>query len=607
MTDLALRYPAIADYALISDCHCAALVSRTGSVDWCCMPRFDSDCCFGRLLDWDKGGYCAITPAGEQADTRRRYLPGTMILETSFRTSSGEARLYDFFAMDEEASEQAHYEHVRLLEGIFGSVDFCVQVSPRFDFGEIVPHVRDHGGGTYTAIGSNVGLVIHSDAQLEVIRDNGLAASLRIHAGERTRLSIRFTPPEQIDENSARALATSSGADVADVAFERTRAWWHNWTRRIRHPNGPDEQTLRSAIVLKSLSFERTGAIIAAPTTSLPEIAGGQRNWDYRFSWVRDSVFTVHALHELGCEREADRFLQFVQRSCAGSAAEMQIMYAVDGKRRLTEVELDWLEGYRGSRPVRIGNFASEQLQLDIYGEILAMAWEWHAKGRNLDAQYWNFLADVANMICLKWQERDHGIWEFRDEPRHFVHSKTMCWRALDCGIQLAQEKCLPAPIAHWTQTRADIRHVIERDGYDSDGGIFVQAFENKYLDAALLLLPNTGFVAYNDPRMVRTTEAIRQKLDRGGLLARYDSPDGLPGHEGAFVPCTFWLVRCLAFQGRHELAWEYYWRALNCANELGLFSEEFDTQSRQMLGNFPQALTHVSQITAWLALTKTA
>ena len=568
------------------------------------MPRFDSDTCFGRLLDWEKGGHCIICPRGDQTGTTRRYVPGTMILETHFHAAGGEACLLDFFVMDDEAPEQAHYQQVRLLEGISGRVEFGAEVFPRFDFGDIVPHVRDHGGGTYTAIGSNVGLVIHSDIRFDVVRDSGLCAGFHLCAGERIHLSIRFVPPERIED---KALLSRTASTEARTAFERTRNWWRNWAGRIEYPSESelDEQTLRSAIVLKSLSFERTGAIIAAPTTSLPENRSGQRNWDYRFSWVRDSVFTVRALYTLGCEREADRFLRFVQRSSAGSANEMQIMYAVDGKRRLTEVELDWLEGYRDSKPVRIGNFASEQVQLDIYGEILEMAWQWHVKGRELDAQYWDFLVDVVNTVCVKWQEKDHGIWEFRDAEQHFVHSKAMCWSALDHGIRLALEKGASVPVEHWTQARADIRNAIERDGYDSRRGIFVQAFDNEYLDAALLLLPRTGFIAYDDSRMVRTTDAICRQLDNGGLLARYDSPDGLPGKEGTFVPCTFWLVRCLAYQGRHELAWEYYRRALGCANELGLFSEEFDPESREMVGNFPQALTHVSQITARLALAK--
>ncbi len=593
-------YPTIADYALISDCHCAALVSRAGSVDWCCMPRFDADTCFGRLLDWDKGGHCIIRPVAEDAESSRCYVQGTMVLETRFHTPQGEARLHDFFAMDEAASEQGPYELVRVLEGISGQLECRLEVAPRFDFGEIVPHVRQHDEGVYTAIGSNVGLVIHCDRRLDVVRDGGLSARFCISGGERVRLSIRFESPERIDEASGPALA----GDGADAALEHACAWWRAWTGRIRHA---DEQTLRSAVVLKSLSFERTGAIVAAPTTSLPEAEGGQRNWDYRFSWVRDSVFTVRALYALGCEREADRFLHFVQRSAAGSAAEMQIMYAVDGKRRLTEVELPGLEGYRGSRPVRVGNFASEQNQLDIYGEILEIAWEWHVKGRGIEAQYWNFLADVVDAVTVKWREKDHGIWEFRDHPRHFVHSKAMCWSALDRGIRLAQEQGLPASLERWRAARDDIRAAIEREGCDPQRDIFLQAFDSPCLDAALLLLPRTGFVSYDDARMVRTTEAIRQGLDRGGLLDRYDSSDGLPGREGAFVPCTFWLVRCLAYQGRSELAWEYYRRALGCANELGLFAEEFDTGNGRMLGNFPQALTHVSQITARLALENAA
>lgn len=599
MSDSTDRYPPIADYGLISDCHCAALISKAGSVDWCCMPRFDADSCFGRLLDWDKGGYCAIHPVGEAWQTTRRYVPGTMILETRFRTEDGEARLYDFFVMGDNAGH-SRYEHARLVEGCAGCVEFAVELAPRFDYGEIVLHVRDCSNGAYSAIASNVGLAIRCTAALEVQRCSGLAGRFRVAAGERHWLSIRFKRPEELEDSGAHL---DSNAPAMDAAFEHTCSWWRGWSGPIRMPGESDEQTLRSAIVLKSLSFERTGAIVAAATTSLPESMGGQRNWDYRFSWIRDSVFTVRALYELGCEREADRFLRFVQRSSAGSAEEMQIMYAVDGKRRLTEVELPWLDGYRGARPVRIGNLASEQSQLDVYGEILNLAWEWHDKGGDIDTQYWNFLADVVDTVCTKWKGRDQGIWEFRSAPRHFVHSKAMCWSALEQGIRLARQRRLPAPLDRWSAVHSEIRNAIERDGYDAGRGIFVQAFENDDVDAALLLLPRTGFVAYDDPRMVRTTDAVRRELDEGGLLQRYRTPDGLPGREGAFVPCTFWLVRCLAYQGRLQLAQEYYDRALNCANALGLFSEEYDTVGNRMLGNFPQALTHVSQITAKLAL----
>ena len=594
------RYPPIADYALISDCHCAALVSRDGSIDWCCMPRIDDESCFGRLLDWDKGGYCAVYPCAEYSSSRC-YLPQTMILETQFRTAEGEIRLVDFFAMDEGAIEHARYDHVRVIEGVTGEVEVNVEISPRFDYGEIVPYIKRTPCGAYAATGSNQGLIIHSDIPLDVIHHRDLAGCMRIRAGERCRLLIQFQFPELIDKTLEGWPPDSK---ELDRYFERTRDWWQDWARRIRAPHGPDEQTMRSTIILKSLTFERTGAIAAAATTSLPEWPGGPRNWDYRFSWIRDSVFAVRALHDLGYTVEADRFHQFIQRSAAGDADQMQIMYGVDGKRRLTEIELLALEGYRQSRPVRIGNRAASQSQLDVYGELLEMAWEWHASGHPTDADYWAFLVDVVEMVCARWQEPDHGIWEVRGTPQHYVHSKVMCWAALNCGILLAQENGLEAPVSHWVETRDKVRQAIEQDGYDAQRGVFVQAFGGGYLDAALLLLPRVGFVAYDDPRMLRTTDAICETLEHQGLLLRYNAPDGLPGPEGQFLPCTFWLAACLACQGRLDRAWQYYRTAVACANDLGLFSEEFDSSQQRMLGNFPQALTHVSQITARLALT---
>ncbi len=597
-----LPYPAIADYALISDCHCTALVSRSGSVDWCCMPRVDSDSCFGRLLDWQHGGYCAISPADPEAASSRRYLPGTMILETLFETASGKARLLDLFVMDAAAPEQAHYDHVRILEGMAGEIAICAEVCPRFDYGEIIPMMRRHGDDAYTAIGSNKGLVIRADMAFELTAHHDLRASFTLRAGQSRRMSVRFEPPENIDALTFR----HDWKREVDDNLERTRCWWEAWSGRIRAPHGDDAHTLRSAIVLKALTFERTGAIVAAPTTSLPEWIGETRNWDYRFSWVRDSVFTVRALYELGYQNEAERFLQFIQRASAGSAEQLQIMYGVDGKRRLTEIEVGWLEGYRQSKPVRIGNFAARQNQLDIYGEILEMASHWDASGYPIDPHYWNFLADVVNTVCARWQDQDYGIWEFRGGPRHYVHSKAMCWGALEHGIRLAKRYGADAPVEQWQQNRDAIRQAIDCDGYDAERDVFVQAFGGRHLDSSLLLLPRIGFIAYDDPRMMRTVDAICRELDEGGLLVRYNAPDGLPGKEGVFLPCTFWLVSCLAYQGRHEMAWEYYRRALGCANDIGLFSEEYDLQQRQMLGNFPQGLTHVSQITARLALEKT-
>lgn len=597
------RYPPIADYALISDCHCAALVSRDGAIDWCCMPRIDDDSCFGRLLDWDKGGYCAIAPTSDECTSTRTYVDGSMILETHFRTPQGEARLTDFFAMDTQAIEHARYDHVRIVDGIAGSVEMRMEIRPRFDYGGIIPHIRRHGHdgrGPYAAIGSNKGLIIHSDVPLEIERPGDLAAVFRIDAGQRVRLVIQFQFPDLIDHTISGGLPDAAGIDRF---FECTRDWWQGWARRMQPPHELDAQSLCSAIVLKALSFERTGAIAAAATTSLPEWIGGARNWDYRFSWVRDSVFAIRALHELGYDDEADRFHQFIQRSAAGDAEQMQIMYGVDGKRRLTEIELDWLEGYRGSTPVRIGNGAARQVQQDVYGELLEMAWEWHASGHRTEPDYWDFLVDVADMVCRRWQEPDHGLWEVRGAPRQHVHSKAMCWAALNRGVMLAQHNRLPAPIEHWSRNRDAIRKAIESEGYDARRGVFVQTFGSDDLDAALLLLPRVGLLAYDDPRMLRTADAICEALDYRGLLRRYVSADGLAGREGVFLPCTFWLVNCLAHQGRHEQAWAYYRRAVACANDLGLFSEEFDVDNQQMLGNYPLGLTHVSQIMARLAL----
>jgi GH15 family glucan-1,4-alpha-glucosidase len=593
-------YPPVGDYALISDCHCSALVSRRGSVDWCCMPRVDSDSCFGRLLDWNDGGYCLIAPEDDGSAMARRYLQGTMVLETHFKTEQGEVRLYDFFMMDAAAPEQTHYNLVRLVEGVTGEVRMSVEVRPRFDYGEILPAMRCHENNTYSAIGSNKGLILHADRPLDVIDNHDLQGCFTIHAGERVRLIVHFEPPEMIESALKRGILDNVDADGG---LQRTCGCWKAWSDRMHWPYQFDEQSMRSAIVLKSLTYRRTGAIVAAPTTSLPEWIGGTRNWDYRFSWVRDSVFTLRALYRLGCFDEADSFLRFIQRSCAGSASQLQIMYGVDGKRRLTEIEIGWLEGYRGSQPVRVGNRAAKQNQLDVYGEVMELAWEWREGGREIDAHYWDFLVDVVETVTTEWSKQDYGIWEFRGGPLHYVHSKAMCWSAMNYGVMLAERDARDAPVERWKQIRESIRGAVENQGYDAKRGVFVQAFDNEYLDAALLLLPRIGFVAYDDPRMVRTADAIRHDLDRKGLLARYNSPDGLPGNEGVFLPCTFWLASCLALQGRIDLAWQYYHRARNCANDIGLLPEEFSVEKNEMLGNFPQGLTHVSQIMARLAL----
>lgn len=593
------RYPPIADYALISDCHCNALISLDGSMDWCCMPRVDDDSCFGRLLDWDKGGYCSIAPT-RPYQASRRYLPCTLVLETTFRTESGAVRLLDFFAINQDVNTEPHYDQVRIIEGVQGNVDLDIQMRPRFDYGEILPLMLRAHDNVYTATGSDKGLIIHSDVALDVAEHDGLYGSVSVAAGERVRLAIEFETPEGVEARIGDGMA--SGQEL-DRYLESTCNWWREWVARMEPSVARDSQCVCSALVLKGLTYERTGAIIAATTTSLPEWIGGERNWDYRYSWVRDSVFAVRVLHDLGYIGEAARFHHFIQRSAAGSAEQMQIMYGVDGKRRLPESTLDWLEGYRGSAPVRIGNRAAKQTQLDIYGELLEMAWEWHADGHKTEPEYWAFLRDVVELACKRWREPDHGIWEVRLVPRHYVHSKVMCWAAVNRGICLARDNGFDAPVAHWCAVRDEIRTAIEQNGYDPKRRTFLQAFGEPGLDAALLLLPRVGFLPYDDPRMMSTVDLICQELDRGGLLLRYNSDDGLKGEEGLFLPCTFWLVVCLAHQGKRERACKYYARALECANDLGLFSEEYSVKHDEMLGNFPQGLTHVSQIMAQLAL----
>jgi GH15 family glucan-1,4-alpha-glucosidase len=564
------------------------------------MPRFDSDFCFGRLLDWDKGGYCLISPVQPVDSSTRRYIENTLVLETRFRSSSGEVRLLDSFTMRIGGRERPHRQLLRRVEGIRGEMELLIDVVARFDHGETKPWLRRYDEGHYCAIGSSHGLVISSEVDFSVVRKHDLESRITLHAGERVHLSVRFMPPESLDAVIPERLDPKE----LDRRLEDTIEWWRDWASRCRIEMSDGTSVRQSAIVLKALTNAPTGAIIAAPTASLPETPGGSRNWDYRYSWIRDSCFAVRSLGELGYEAEADGFRRFIERSAAGSADELQIMYGIGGERRLTELVIDWLEGYRGAGPVRIGNKAYQQLQLDMYGELLDLAWQWHERGHRPEDEYWEFLVDLVDAASKRWREPDCGIWEMRGPARHFVFSKAMCWLALDRGIRLAEAYTCPVPLERWVQTRREIRDAIETQGYDPTRGIFVQAFGSSQLDAALLLLPSTGVVAYDDARMVRTVNAIRDELNDDGLILRYRTADDLDGREGAFLACSFWLAECLARQGRRMEAHKVFDRAVATCNDLGLFSEEYDVRTKQMLGNFPQGLTHLSHITAALALT---
>jgi GH15 family glucan-1,4-alpha-glucosidase len=587
-------YPPISDYALIADSNSAALVSRGGSVDWCCIRRIDAGSCFGRLLDREKGGFCSISTRDGAGTSSREYVGDTLVLKTVFRVGGGEAHLFDCFTLPRSREEFPYQQLLRVVEGVRGHVELDLKIVPRFDYGNLEPWLRHEGVKLYSAVGGDDGLLISTDAEISSAQEYGLEASLSVHAGERVRLSIVSVPPEKLDEGSKEV----PGAEELDRRLEETIQWWREWSSRASFRSPLEPGILRSAIAIKGLMNDLTGAIAAAATTSLPEIPGGSANWDYRYSWIRDSFFSVRSLAEVGFDSEADSFRRFIERSAAGSAKKLQIMYGIGGERRLTEEILDDLEGYRGAKPVRIGNAAAGQLQLDMYGELLELSWRWHKRGNSPDDDYWRFLLELVDRAAELWEEPDHGLWEMRGEPQHFVVSKAMCWSALNRGLELAEECMRKAPERRWKKTREEVREAIESKGYDKERGIFTQTFGGKELDAALLLLPKVEFLDYNDERMIRTTEAVREDLDDNGLLKRYRSEE-----EGPFLACSFWLVECLANQGRVDEAQEVFDRTLLTSNDLGLFSEMYDTEKGEMLGNFPQGLTHLSHIAAAVAL----
>jgi GH15 family glucan-1,4-alpha-glucosidase len=589
----------IGDYALLGDCHSAALVSRGGSIDWCCMPRFDADAVFSRLLDRHAGGHYAILPCGPSR-TERTYLDDTLVLQTTFIADSGSVRLTDFFSMRAGGRLHPRHELVRVVEGLHGRLRLRAAFSPRFEYGAIKPWLYRVGEAAWCAVGSNAGLLLFGDMPFTPAGEHDLCAEFDVAAGDRVFEGMHFVTPEELHGGHVEAPPKAA----LQGQLGQTCDWWRSWAKRITPRRRAQPALVRSAIVLKALTYAPTGAIVAAPTTSLPEQVGGPRNWDYRYSWIRDSVFTVHALAKLGCVGEADGFRRFIQRSAAGNGAQLKALVAVDGKRRLTEVALDHLAGWRDSRPVRIGNGAERQYQADKYGLLLELAGRASERGYSVDPHYWDFLTEAVDEAAGNWERPDCGIWEVRGMPRHFVHSKAMCWAALQRGLELAQRHGLPAPRERWQSVRDAIRAAIDKHGIDPRHGHFVAAFGTTDLDAATLLLPDFGFVAADDPRMLRTADAVQRQLgDSTGLIRRYLVDDGLPGPEGAFLPCTFWLAELRAHQGQRERARALFERASACANELGLFPEEYDGRAGQMLGNFPQGLTHLAHIAAALAL----
>ncbi len=591
-------YPPISDYALIGDCHTAALISRSGSIDWCCLPRFDSDSCFGRLLDWKQGGHFTISPQRGTC-VSREYMKNSLVLVTTYKSGRNSARIIDFFSMRAGGRRRPRRELVRIIEGITGSMSFDISIVARLDYGDIKPWIFSGAAHSHLACGSDTGLRVFGDPSLEIVDEHDLCAEVRVRARQKLHVAVQFIPPEEI----ATLRIPYKGARELQAHFRETLRWWREWSSKIVYEDGPGPNIIRSAITLKALTHAPTGAIIAAPTTSLPEESGGERNWDYRYCWIRDSIFTVWALSSIGAESEAGGIRTFIQRSSAGNVEDLQVLYGVDGKRRLTEITLEHLDGWRGSRPVRIGNAAARQYQADMYGLVVELAWQWSERGHRPSLTYWKFLRQIIEAAIEKWRSPDRGIWEVRSRPLHFVHSKVMCWAAVNSGIELAEKYHFDAPLERWRVERDNMRTTIEKRGIDHKRGIFVRSFGSRDVDAALLLLPITGFVSYDDELMRRTTDVICRELMQDGLLLRYRSKDGLQGSEGVFLACTFWLVICLARQGRKTQARRIYARACGCANDLGLFAEEYSRKERQMLGNFPQGLTHLAHIGAALSL----
>lgn len=590
-----LRYRPIADYALIGDCHGAALVGRDGAIDWACVERFDSGAMFCRLIDADGGGTFQIVPSVPYR-TSRRYLPDTNVLETTFETDDGVARLVDAFAMRRGGSERPHRQILRRVEGVRGRVALDVLIEPRFDYAALHPWMRHHPReGVYTAVGGDNGLILTAERPLSLDREGARwQGRVEVGEGDRLRWTITACSPHGM-------VLTPVSATAFEARLRATVRWWERWTAKGRATGADDPASLRSALVLKLLTCAPTGAIIAAPTTSLPGEIGGTRNYDYRYTWIRDATMTLAALMACGHEEVATGFKRFIEVATAGRPEELQIMYGCYGQRRLTESELPHLDGYQGSRPVRIGNGAASQTQLDVYGELLDAAKMWRRAGNAATEEGWRFLRALVDIACERWREPDHGLWEMRGPKQHFVYSKVMCWLAVARGIELATEDHLPCDVERWARARDEIQADILAKGLDPTRDCFVQAYGSTELDASLLRLPMLGFIDARDPRMLATTAAIMEDLSAGRLIRRYrmEARVDVDETEGAFLMTTFWLVDVLAMSGRLEEAEDLYAHVMSLANDVGLFAEQYDAVRGMQLGNFPQAFTHIAQIMA--------
>ena len=584
----------IEDYALIGDGETAALVCRDGSIDWLCWPRFDSAACFAALLGDAGNGRWRIGPQDSNARVTRCYRDGTLILETSFETADGAVTLIDFMPPREGVSDL-----IRIVRGKRGRVPMRLDLTLRFDYGRSVPWVTQIEPSVLRAIAGPDMVMLRSPIQLHGV-DLTTVGEFEVAAGESVAFLMTYSPshrpaPDPIDPESALA---------------KTEELWRGWSARSTYEGEWSEAVQRSLITLKALIYEPTGGVVAAPTTSLPEHIGGDRNWDYRYCWLRDATLTLLALMDAGYMDEADAWRTWLLRAAAGSPGQLQIMYGLGGERRLSEWSVPWLAGYEGSQPVRIGNAAHDQLQLDVFGEVLDALYHARKGGLAPSTEAWHLVRALVGHLETIWHQPDEGIWEVRGARQHFTHSKVMAWVALDRAIKGVEQFGLDGPVDRWRRVRADIHAQVCARGFDADRNSFVQAFGSKALDASLLMLPLVGFLPPTDPRVRGTVEAIERELTVDGLVLRYDThqtDDGLAPGEGAFLACSFWMVDNLLMLGRVNDARARFEQLLALRNDVGLLAEEYDPRGRRMLGNFPQAFSHIGLIDSAMNLSRVA
>jgi GH15 family glucan-1,4-alpha-glucosidase len=573
----------IEDYALIGDTQTGALVSKHGSIDWLCLPRFDSGACFAALLGERAHGRWQIAPAEPVQRVARRYRGPSLVLETELTTASGTVRLIDF--MPPRGTEP---DVVRIVEGLEGAVAMDLDLVVRFDYGSIIPWVR-RVAGDWTAVAGPDSLTLRTPVPLEG-HELATRAHFTVRAGER----VPFVLTWHASHEPVRMIPDPF------LALRETEQWWDAWASEFTHDGPWREQVLRSAITLKGLTFAPTGGIVAALTTSLPEKIGGVRNWDYRFCWLRDATFTLYSLINCGFLSEAAAWRNWLLRTAAGDPSKLQTMYGAAGERRLPELILDWLPGYERSAPVRIGNAAVLQFQLDVYGEVIDALHVARAAGLEPDPSAWELEKIILTFVETAWQQPDEGIWEVRGPRRHFTHSKVLAWVAFDRSIKSAEQFGLDGPVAHWRRIRQAIHDDVCRQGFDPQQNTFTQYYGATDVDASLLQIPLVGFLPVEDPRVAGTIAAIERRLMRHGLVDRYlthADVDGLPEGEGSFLACSFWLVDAYTLQGRRDEALALFERLLSLANDVGLLAEQYDPVGRRQVGNFPQAFSHISLI----------